>query len=124
MHTVISAFADEAAAQRAAERLRSSGVRGVQLHPRAQPASNATAIRVDEYASGGVFSNLRALLDELFANPEPPDKAESYADVVRREGVGLSVEVADAAEAQRVETLLEAEGAMKVARIPGSDSAG
>ena len=124
MHTLISAFADEATARRAAERLRSSGVRDVQLHTRGQPASNATAIRVDEYLTGGGFSNLRGLLDQLFATPEPPDKAESYVDVVQREGVGLSVDVADAAEAQCVEALLQAEGAMKVARLPGGGDAG
>jgi len=124
MQTVISAFADEATAQRAAERLRSTGAREVHLHPRGEPASNATAIRVDEYLTGGGFSNLRGLLDQLFATPEPADKAESYVEVVQREGVGLSVDVADAAEAQCVEALLEAEGAMKVARLPGSEGSG
>ena len=124
MHTVISAFADEAAAQRAVERLRDAGVRDVHLHPRGQPASNATAVRVDEYLTGGGFNNLRGLLDQLFSTSEPADKAESYVDVVQREGIGLSVEVADAAEAQRVEALLEAEGAMKVARMPGGEGTG
>lgn len=123
MHTVISAFADEATAQRAAERLRGTGIRSVRLHPRGQPPSNATAIRVDEYASGGVFSNLRGLLDQIFATSEPPEKAGSYVEVVQREGVGLSVEVADEAEAQCVEGLLEAEGAMKVVRIDGGERA-
>lgn len=119
MHTVVSTFADAASAKHAAQKLVESGVApgAVRLHRRDDPATNAAELKLDEYATGGLVSNMLGLLDRLFEAPQRPDEAESYVEVVQREAVGLSVEVPGADDADRAEALLAQAGAMQVARV-------
>jgi hypothetical protein len=115
---IASSFPDVATAQAAADELVRSGfpAEHVHLHEKGTPPRNATGIRIDEYATGGMFSGVLSLLDGIFKAPKQPDEASTYVDVVRQEGVGLSVVVAADEEAQHVEAALRSAGAMKVAR--------
>ena len=85
------------------------------LHEQGAPVRNATGIRIDEYATGGLFSNLLGLLDGLFKAPKQADEARTYVDLVQHEAVGLSVIAASDEEAQRAEAALRGAGAMQVA---------
>lgn len=121
MDMVISAFNDMAAAQRAADRLVESGfaAQSIHLHRHGLPAQNAAGVKVDEYTTGGLVSNVLSLLDGIFETPKPPQEADSYSDVVQREeGLGVSVGVDNDADAGRVESILSACGATKVSRLP------
>jgi len=121
MDMVISAFNDASAAQRAATRLVDSGfaAQSVHLHRHGVPAENAAGLKVDEYATGGLVSNVLSLLDGIFDTAKPPQEAQSYDDAVRREeGIGVSVSVDSEADAARAETILSEAGATKVSRLP------
>ena len=121
MDMVISAFNDVAPAQRAADRLVESGIaaHAIHLHRHGLPAQNAAGVKVDEYATGGLVSNVLSLLDGIFDTAKPPEKADSYTDVVEREeGLGVSVGVDNDADAARAEAILSACGATKVSRLP------
>jgi hypothetical protein len=121
MDMVISAFNDVAAAQRAADRLVESGfaAQSIHLHRHGLPAQNAAGVKVDEYTTGGLVSNVLSLLDGIFDTAKPPQQADSYTDVVKREeGLGVSVRVDNDADAGRAESILSACGATKVSRLP------
>jgi len=120
MDTVISAFGDEAAAQGAADRLVDSGfaAQSVHLHRHGVPAQNAVGLKVDEYATGGLVSNVMGLLDGIFGTAKPPEQAQSYDDAVAREdAIGVSVGVGSAADAARAEAILNEAGATRVSRL-------
>jgi hypothetical protein len=121
MQAVISRFDDAEAAQRAARRLADAGFPAdrLHLHQQGMPPRNAMGVKLDEYVTGGFITGVLSLLDELLDRPVEPDKAETYDDVVRREGVGLSVTVDDAEQAQRVEALLAECGAANIALHTG-----
>jgi hypothetical protein len=115
---VSSSFADLPGALAAAERLVQHGFAPdrVHLHERGTRPRNATGIEIDEYATGGMVSNLLGLLDGIFNAKPQPDEAANYKEVVEQEGVGLSVLVADEGEAERARASLEANGGMDVTR--------
>lgn len=121
MQTILARFPDRAAAQRAAERLVDAGFRseGIHVHQRGTPPRNAAGLEFDEYASGGFFTNALALLDDLFDKRPAPNEAETYADVIRQEGVGVSVGVDSEGRAEEAERVLSAAGAMKMTRHGG-----
>ncbi|NUZ04266.1 hypothetical protein [Piscinibacter koreensis] len=121
MQTILARFPDRTAAEAAAERLVEAGFRreGVHLHQRGRPPRNAAGLEFDEYASGGFFSNFLALLDGLLETPPAPNEAETYADVIREEGVGVSVGVESEGRAEEAERVLQAAGAMKMTRHGG-----
>jgi hypothetical protein len=118
--TVIASFDEEAAAQSAADKLVGSGfaAQAVHLHRRGVPAQNAVGLKVDEYATGGLVSNVLGLLDGIFGSAKPPEQAQSYADAVAREdGIGVSVGVDSPADAARAEAILSEAGATRVSRL-------
>jgi hypothetical protein len=119
MSTIVALFTDDAAAARAAARVVDSGVApsAVHLHRQGQPPRNAAGVVVDEYASGGFFTNFLSLLDGLLQTRREPQVAASYADVVRHEGVAVSVDCSSESAA-RSEALLRDAGAVNVARSP------
>jgi len=117
---VIAAFRDRAAAQRALDTLRSSGiaVREVRLNETTADASNANALTADEIASGGFFSNAVELLDQLLGTRHDDDAAADYSELVRREATLVSVHVDAAETAERVHALLESAGALRISTLP------
>ena len=120
MQTIVATFDSRADAQHAAERLVGAGFAAgrVHLHEQDTPPRNADGVTADEYASGGFFTNFKGLLDGLFDARQRDRDADSYAELVRREGVGLTVDVESEADAQRAEALLGDCAAMEVARAP------
>lgn len=117
---VVAAFPDRAAAERALDRLRSSGLatRDVRLHATTPDAVNAAALETDELVSGGFFGNAVELLEQLLGTHRDDDEARSFDELVRREATLVSVRVDDAETAQQVCTLLEREGAQRVSTLP------
>ena len=51
----------------------------------------AVGLKVDEYATGGLVSNVLGLLDGIFGTAKPPEQAQSYADAVAREEIRLQL---------------------------------
>ncbi|MBV9891906.1 MAG: hypothetical protein JO090_13605 [Rhizobacter sp.] len=117
---VVAAFQDRAAAERALERLRSSGlaIRDVRLHTTTSDVTNADALATDEVASGGFFSNAVELLDELLGTPRAKDEAADYVELVRREATLVSVHVESTEAAEQACALLQSEGAVRASTLP------
>src|SRR6185437_8306253 len=67
MNTIVSAFDNRAAAHAAADRLIADGFAAdtVQLHDHASAVRNVAALETDELASGGFFTNLLGLFEQL-----------------------------------------------------------
>jgi hypothetical protein len=122
--TVVSIFADPPAAQAALDQLAAQGVprQCITLHESTPTSRNAAALEVDEFASGGFFSNMSALLDGLFSHPVAEGNAATYADVVSSEGTLVSVQAQGAEEAQACEGLLRRAGALRVSILPAKDT--
>ncbi|HZV92174.1 MAG TPA: hypothetical protein VFF72_03100 [Caldimonas sp.] len=120
MNTIVSAFDNRAAAHAAADRLIADGFAAdtVQLHDHASAVRNVAALETDELASGGFFTNLLGLFEQLLGTAPPPGDAGSYAEMVRREGTLLTLHVTVAADAQRARDLLHAAGAKIVSSLP------
>jgi hypothetical protein len=118
--SVVAAFADRPAAEAALERLRRSGLAtgDIRLHATKAPVTNAGSIRLDEVASGGLFSNGLSLLDQLFGTRTDERHAADYEDLVRREATLVSVQVDTTDTAKQVCELLGAEGATRVSTLP------
>ena len=116
----VAAFQDRAAAQRAIDRLRSSGleVRDVRLHTTTSDAINANALATDEVASGGFFRNAHEQLDQLLDTPRGDDEAADYDELVRREATLVTVHVDSADVAQQVCSLLQSQGALRASTLP------
>ncbi len=117
---VVAAFADRGAAERALERLRSSGLalRDVRLHATTSDTINADALTTDEVASGGFFSNAVELLDQLLGTPRGDDEAADYVELVRREATLVSVHVDSTEDAEQARALLQSEGALRASTLP------
>jgi hypothetical protein len=118
--SVVAAFPDRPSAEAAVERLRGSGLptHDVRLHDTQPDAENAAALQVDEVVSGGFFGNAAHLLDGLFNTKPDEARAETYADVVRREATLVSVQVDDRETAEQVEAMLTDAGARRVSTLP------
>jgi len=117
MSAIVALFADEEAARLGVDSVVRAGVSPdvVHLHRQGQPPRNASGLIADEYAAGGFFSNFASLLDGLLGTKRKADTATSYADVVRHEGVAVSVD-SDESDVARAEDLLRAAGALEVSR--------
>jgi hypothetical protein len=117
-HSVMAVFGDKAVAQQAAKTLVESGIPASTLHfhERGLPARNGAGVIVDEYATGGFLTSFMGLLDGLLGGESVPQEARSYAELLRFEGVALSVDSPSAAEADRADALLRQAGAVDVAR--------
>ena len=111
MFHVVSSFADAQAARRAADALVQQGfdADAIRLHSGPQ-APNATAVKLDEVATGGFVHNAFNLLDGLFNTDSFRDEAASYADTVRQGGTLLSVQAADEEQVRRAQSVLEQAG--------------
>ncbi|MDQ6629584.1 MAG: hypothetical protein M3Z29_14255 [Pseudomonadota bacterium] len=122
--TVVSIFADHAAAQAALDQLARQGVprTRISLHEKTPTSRNAAALEADELVSGGFISNMSALLDGLFSHPVAEGNAATYADVVRSEGTLVSMQAQGVEEAQRYEGLLQGAGALRVSILPEKDT--
>jgi hypothetical protein len=112
--TVVAVFADASAARSAADALVRSGISpaDVHLHEKGMTPRNASGVLLDEYATGGFFTNFAHLLDGLLGAPRA---SPSYEEIVQFEGSAVSVQVHGSDEAVRVEKELRAAGARKVA---------
>ena len=119
--TVVATFADRASAQIAVDALTRDGIpsSAIHLHEKGAEPRNATGVVLDEYASGGFFTNFTHLLDDLLGAPH---QSPTYEDLVRFEGVAVSVQVASD-QADRVEARLREEGAERASSGRGSPSA-
>jgi hypothetical protein len=117
MSTVVALFAEEGVATKVAEQLLQSGIPAgaVHVHRQGNAPRNASGVTVDEYATGGFFTNFVGLLDDLLGTHRQPGEARSYADVVRFEGAAVSVQ-GTYEEANRATELLRAAGARKLLR--------
>lgn len=120
LNTIVSAFENPVEAHAAADRLTANGFAAdsVQLHDHASLVRNAAALETDELASGGFFTNLLGLFEQLLGTARPPGEADSYSEMVRREGTLLTLHVATAADAQRAREVLQAAGAKIVSSLP------
>ena len=118
MFTVVSSFADETAARRAADALAGEGFAPDRVRVHAQPApENAASVKVDEIATGGFVHNAFNLLDSLFNTDTYRDQAANYADLVRQGGTLVSVEVDDAERARQAQAILERSGGARSTSI-------
>nr|HET7857702.1 hypothetical protein [Caldimonas sp.] len=117
---VVAAFHDRAAAERALERLQSSGLafRDARLHATTSDAINANALVTDEVASGGFFTNATALLEQIFGTRRGDDEAAGYDELVQRQATLVTVHVDSTETAQEVCGLLEASGAERASTLP------
>ena len=122
--TVVSIFADQAAARDVLDQLAGHGVsrHRIKLHEGLPTARNATMLEVDEYLSGGFISNISALFDGLFGHHIAEGKAATYADLVRTEGTLVSVQAQGLEEARRCEMWLREAGAVRVSILPEKDT--
>jgi hypothetical protein len=119
MTHVVSIFYDRDAARAAERRLVEHGVAGERVHVRERGVapSNETAIEVDELAAGGIFHEIGRLIDKVLGAHQPPDKATTYEDAVRRrDEVAVVVDAVDADEIERAEAILREAGASEVVR--------
>lgn len=121
--TVVAAFHDAAAARSAAERLASSGVddRDISLHRDDTGAATPIGLETDELLTGGMVSTFRHLLEALMAQKASIGDEVAYRALLPREGVLLSVKVADSATGQAIGTALQAAGADRIAMLPQPD---
>ena len=117
---VVAAFHDRAAAERALERLQSSGLafRDARLHATTSDAINANALVTDEVASGGFFTNATALLEQIFGTRRGDDEAAGYDELVQRQATLVTVHVDSTETAQEVCGLLQAAGAERASTLP------
>ena len=111
--TVVATFADRDAAQRAVASLTRDEIAPakVHLHEKGLRPRNASGVLVDEYASGGFFTNFARLLDGLMNTPH---QSPSYEELVQFEGIAVSVETESSEQAERVEAQLRSAGAERV----------
>jgi hypothetical protein len=111
--TVVATFADRASAESAIDALTRSGLApvDVHLHENGMKPRNAAGTLLDEYASGGFFTNFAHLLDGLLGSPR---RSPSYEDVVKFEGVAVSVQVAEGDQVDAIEAQLRQAGAQQV----------
>ena len=124
MFTVVSSFADEAAARRAADTLAREGFAPDRVRVHSQPApENAASVKVDELATGGFVHNAFNLLDSLFNTDSYRDQAASYADLVRQGGTLVSVEVDGAEQARQAQATLERSGGARSTSIEATGRA-
>jgi hypothetical protein len=125
MFTVLSSFADEAAARRGVDALAREGFAPDTVRVHSQPApENAASVKVDEIATGGFVHNAFNLLDSLFNTDTYRDEAANYADLVRQGGILVSVEVADAERARQAQEALERLGGARSTSIEATDRPG
>lgn len=117
---VVAAFKDRPAAQGALDRLRSSGIAtgSARLHETTSNVTNAGALELDEFASGGFFGSAAEVLDELFGTRPDEGKAQTYGEMVRREATLVSVQVYTSDAAARVCDLFRQAGAERVSSLP------
>lgn len=118
---VVATFADTAAAQRAVDTLTRSGIPSadVHLHEKGMRPRSASGVMLDEYATGGFFTSVGHLLDDLMGIPR---RSPSYEDLVQFEGVAVSVRTDKGSEqVERIEALLRDAGAQKVGSGRGLD---
>lgn len=122
--TLVCIFADRAATAAAINKLVRDGIPATRIkqHPHTATAGSAAGVTVDEFASGGFFSNLAALFDSLLGYHAARGTASTYADVVSSEGTLVSIEVHEHAEAERFEALLRDAGALQVVLLPEHDT--
>ena len=116
---VVSTFPDPAAARRAVDRLESAGFqRGdITVHDgEVTAATNAAAIETDEVLTGGFVGNFANLLHGLLQSK--PGASLTYADAVHSEGAMVVVNMDSQEHGDRVVEILQAEGAIRVARLP------
>ena len=119
MTLVVSIFFDRAAAKAAERRLLEQGVSGEHVHVRDRGVapSNETAIELDELAAGGIFHDIGRLIDKVLGQRQPPDKAATYEEAVRRrDEVAVIVASDDPDEVRRAEAVLREAGARHVLR--------
>jgi hypothetical protein len=117
---VVAAFHDRAAAERALDRLRASGLamRDASLHAATSDAINAPALVTDELASGGFFTSAKVLFEQLLGVRRDNDEAVDYEYLVRREATLVTVHVDSKEVAENVCALLESEGAVRASTLP------
>lgn len=118
--TVVATFADRESAHRAADRLVAAGTPAADIarHDDISAADNAAAVQADEYITGGVVAGFGQLLDGLLATSPPEGDAATYRELVKREGLLLSVRVADASASNAICAVLDAAGATRIATLP------
>ena len=119
MTRVVSVFLERSAAKAAAERLAEQGVPRAHVHvvDRGVAPANNAAIEADELVTGGMLHEVGKLLDDLLGAREPPEKAATYEEAVRRrDQVAVIVEADDPGEVERAEAVLRQAGATQVAR--------
>ena len=118
--TVVASFSNRDVAHRALYSLRQSGVPSadVHLHEKGMQPRNADGVMLDEYATGGFFTNFAHLLDGLMGTPR---KSPSYDELVQFEGVVVSVQVTGEDAIAQVEGRLRTAGAEKVSSGRGLD---
>ena len=116
--TVVATFPDRASAQAAVDTLARHGIAStdLHLHEKGMKPRNADGTLLDEYATGGFFTNFAHLLDDLL---DTPHRSPSYEELVQFEGIAVSAQVADSDKAKAVEAWLRAAGAQKVASGTG-----
>jgi hypothetical protein len=120
--TIVAAFADRGVAQQAVARLVASGVDAdsVHLHEKGMKPRNAGGVVIDEYATGGFFTNFVHLLDGLL---DTPRQSPSYEELVQFEGIVVSVQAIGEDRVRQVEAELSAAGAQRVRSGRGLDPA-
>jgi hypothetical protein len=119
--TVVATFADLANAQIGVDALTRDGISStaIHLHEKGATPRNAAGVVLDEYASGGFFTNFAHLLDDLLGTPH---QSPSYEEVVQFEGVVVSVQGLARAQVGQVEARLRNAGAQNVSS--GRESGG
>ena len=111
--TVVATFASRDAAERAVEILVRSGLAATDVHVHEQGLRprNAAGVTLDEFATGGFFTNFGHLLDGLLGAPR---SSPSYEELVRFEGVAVSAQTVQNEDAERIEALMRDAGALRV----------
>lgn len=111
--TVVAVFADRRAAQGAVDALIEGSVPAgdVHIHEKGMQPRNAGGVVLDEYATGGFFTNFAHLLDGLMGTPR---RSPSYEELVQFEGVVVSVQVTGEDAVAQVEARLRAAGAQNM----------
>jgi hypothetical protein len=111
--TVVATFADRTSAHNAVDTLSRHGIAAtdLHLHEKGMQPRNAAGTLLDEYATGGFFTNFAHLLDGLL---DTPRRSPSYEELVQFEGIAVSVQVADSDQAAAVEAQLRQAGAQRI----------
>lgn len=126
MHTVLSAFRDSEAADRAVERLALAGFAPADMHVQHRAAASAALLRREDWdpmeREVAVDPHLLESVGDFFMGLVGRDngRADSYAQAVARGEFVVAVDTGDEVQAQRAAALLDACGGRDRSIVPRS----